>query len=83
MERRNVWFVNKTSLGLNLGIKHVGFTDKTTWLLGKLQYTSNVESTEIKHCVKLFFGVKVIAMNSHRLPKKSRRMRPVMRHTMH
>nr|YP_010941953.1 ribosomal protein L23 [Persicaria hastatosagittata]YP_010941973.1 ribosomal protein L23 [Persicaria hastatosagittata]WLS52155.1 ribosomal protein L23 [Persicaria hastatosagittata]WLS52175.1 ribosomal protein L23 [Persicaria hastatosagittata] len=41
--------------------------------LGK-KYTSNVESgstrTEIKHWVELFFGVKVIAMNSHRLPGK-------------
>nr|YP_010549633.1 ribosomal protein L23 [Dracocephalum heterophyllum]YP_010549655.1 ribosomal protein L23 [Dracocephalum heterophyllum]QWC54989.1 ribosomal protein L23 [Dracocephalum heterophyllum]QWC55011.1 ribosomal protein L23 [Dracocephalum heterophyllum]UYL26500.1 ribosomal protein L23 [Dracocephalum heterophyllum]UYL26501.1 ribosomal protein L23 [Dracocephalum heterophyllum] len=38
-------------------------------LLGKNKYTSNVESgstrTELKHWVKLFFGVKVIAMNSH------------------
>nr|YP_010286458.1 ribosomal protein L23 [Dracocephalum psammophilum]UKS09566.1 ribosomal protein L23 [Dracocephalum psammophilum] len=38
-------------------------------LLGKNKYTSNVESgstrTELKHWVELFFGVKVIAMNSH------------------
>ncbi|KAK8287764.1 hypothetical protein V6Z11_D07G079400, partial [Gossypium hirsutum] len=50
-------------------------------------YTSNVESgstrTEIKYWVEFFFGVKVIAMNSHRLPGKGRRMRPIMRHTMH
>ncbi|KAG5617549.1 hypothetical protein H5410_017373, partial [Solanum commersonii] len=39
--------------------------------------------TEIKHWVELFFGVKVIAMNSHRLPGKSRRMGPIMGHTMH
>ncbi|KAL3806235.1 hypothetical protein ACJIZ3_000645 [Penstemon smallii] len=55
-------------------------------LLGKNQYTSNVESgstrTELKHWVELFFGVKVIAMNSHRLPGKGRRMGPIMGHTM-
>ncbi|KAK5845767.1 hypothetical protein PVK06_001986 [Gossypium arboreum] len=53
----------------------------------KSQYTSNVKSgstrTEIKHWVELFFGVKVIAMNSHRLPGKGRRMGPIMGHTMH
>nr|QIQ22847.1 ribosomal protein L23 [Cistanche sinensis]QIQ22876.1 ribosomal protein L23 [Cistanche sinensis] len=54
------------------------FTDKSIRLLGKNQYISNVESgstrTELKHWVELFFGVKVIAMNSHRLPGKGRRM---------
>ncbi|KAG5606025.1 hypothetical protein H5410_027517 [Solanum commersonii] len=69
------------------GIKYAVFTDKSIRLLGKNQYTSNVESgstrTEIKHWVELFFGVKVIAMNSHRLPGKSRRMGPIMGHTMH
>nr|UUF92594.1 ribosomal protein L23 [Allium fasciculatum]UUF92595.1 ribosomal protein L23 [Allium fasciculatum] len=56
-------------------------------VLGNNQYTSNVESgstrTEIKHWVELFFGVKVIAMNSHRLPGKGRRIGPIMGHTMH
>nr|ATO89194.1 ribosomal protein L23 [Faidherbia albida]ATO89214.1 ribosomal protein L23 [Faidherbia albida]QGA86204.1 ribosomal protein L23 [Faidherbia albida] len=71
------------------GIKYAIFTDKSIRLLGKNQYTSNVESgstrTEIKHWVELFFGVKVIAMNSHRLPVKGRRMGmgPIMGHTMH
>ncbi|RZC88937.1 hypothetical protein C5167_030628 [Papaver somniferum] len=68
------------------GIKYAVFTDKSIRLLGNNQYTSNVESgstrTEIKHWVELFFGVKVIAMNSHRLPGKGRRMGP-MGHTMH
>ena len=49
--------------------------------------SNNVESgstrTERKHWVELFFGVKVIAMNSHRLPGKGRRMGPLMGHTMH
>ncbi|XLS47693.1 hypothetical protein HN51_022051 [Arachis hypogaea] len=47
------------------------YTNKGIRLLVKNQYTSNVESgstrTEIKHWVELFFGVKVIAINSHRL----------------
>ena len=51
------------------GIKYAVFTDKSIRLLGKNQYTFNVESgstrTEIKHWVELFFDVKVIAMNSH------------------
>ncbi|KAI3861724.1 hypothetical protein MKW92_024425 [Papaver armeniacum] len=68
------------------GIKYAVFTDKSIRLLGYNQYTSNVESgstrTEIKHWVELFFGVKVIVMNSHRLSGKGRRMGP-MGHTMH
>lgn len=48
------------------GIKYAVFTDKSIRLLGKNQYTSNVESgstrTEIKHWVELFFGVKVIGI---------------------
>ena len=69
------------------GIKYIVVTDKSIGLLVKNQYTSNVESgstrTEIKHWVELFFGVKVIAMNSHRLPGKGRRMGPTMGHTTH
>nr|YP_009684822.1 ribosomal protein L23 [Allium praemixtum]QDS78711.1 ribosomal protein L23 [Allium praemixtum] len=70
------------------GIKYAVFTEKSIRLLGNNQYTSNVESgstrTEIKHWVELFFGVKVIvAMNSHRLPGKGRRIGPIMGHTMH
>ena len=68
------------------GIKYAVLTDKSIRLLVKNRYTFNVESgstrTEIKHWVELFFGVKVIAMNSHRLPGKGRRMRPIMGHTM-
>nr|YP_010374865.1 ribosomal protein L23 [Pontederia australasica]YP_010374885.1 ribosomal protein L23 [Pontederia australasica]YP_010374951.1 ribosomal protein L23 [Pontederia elata]YP_010374971.1 ribosomal protein L23 [Pontederia elata]YP_010375037.1 ribosomal protein L23 [Pontederia hastata]YP_010375057.1 ribosomal protein L23 [Pontederia hastata]YP_010375123.1 ribosomal protein L23 [Pontederia korsakowii]YP_010375143.1 ribosomal protein L23 [Pontederia korsakowii]YP_010375295.1 ribosomal protein L23 [P len=69
------------------GIKYAVFTEKSIRLLENNQYTSNVESgstrTEIKHWVERFFGVKVIAMNSHRLPGKGRRMGPIMGHTMH
>jgi len=39
--------------------------------------------TKIMHRVELFSNVKVIAMNRHRLPEKGRRMRPIIRHTMH
>nr|YP_009269932.1 ribosomal protein L23 [Neottia acuminata]ANT72839.1 ribosomal protein L23 [Neottia acuminata] len=66
------------------GIKYAVFTEKSLRLLGNNQYTSNVESgstrTEIKHWVELFFGVKVIAMNSNRLPRKGR---TIMGHTLH
>uniref|UniRef100_UPI0030FEB8A3 ribosomal protein L23 n=1 Tax=Dactylicapnos lichiangensis TaxID=54434 RepID=UPI0030FEB8A3 len=70
------------------GIKYAVLTEKSYQLLvGKNQYTSNVESgstrTEIKHWVELFFGVKVVAMTSHRLPGKGRRMGPMMGQTMH
>ncbi|KAH1039058.1 hypothetical protein J1N35_040801, partial [Gossypium stocksii] len=69
------------------GMKYVVVTDKSIRLLVKNQYTSNVESgstrIEIKNWVELFFGVKVIAMNSHRFPGKGRRMGPIMGHTMH
>jgi len=68
------------------GIKNAVFTNKGISLFGKNQYTLKVESgstrTEIKNWVELFFGVKVIAMNSHRLQIKGRRMRPIMGHTM-
>ncbi|KAL9152294.1 hypothetical protein ABFS82_11G112700 [Erythranthe guttata] len=66
------------------GIKYAVFTDKSILLLGK---NRNVESgltrTKLKHWVEFFFGVKVISMNSHRLPRKGRRMGPIMGHTMH
>jgi ribosomal protein L23 len=69
------------------GIKDILFTNKSIRLLVKNQYIYNVElgstRTKIKHWFELFFGVKVIAMNSHRLPKKGRRMGPIMGHTMH
>ncbi|KAM0062141.1 putative ribosomal protein L25/L23 [Helianthus debilis subsp. tardiflorus] len=56
-------------------------------VIGENQYTSNAESgstrTEIKHWLELYFGVKVIAMNSHRLREKDRRMGPIMGQTMH
>ncbi|KAI4983302.1 hypothetical protein ZWY2020_023794 [Hordeum vulgare] len=35
------------------------------------------------HWVELFFGVKVIAVNSHRLPEKGRKIGPILGHTTH
>nr|YP_009352011.1 ribosomal protein L23 [Schoepfia jasminodora]AQW41729.1 ribosomal protein L23 [Schoepfia jasminodora] len=68
-------------------IKYAIVTDKSIRLLDINQYTSNVDSgstrTEIKHWIKLFFGIKVKAINSHRLPGRGRRMGPLMGHTMH
>jgi large subunit ribosomal protein L23 len=66
------------------GIKYAVFTER---LLGKNQYAFNVESgftkTEIKDWVELLFGVKVVAVNSHRLPRKGKRRKPILGHTMH
>nr|YP_010291322.1 ribosomal protein L23 [Juncus himalensis]YP_010291335.1 ribosomal protein L23 [Juncus himalensis]ULQ66985.1 ribosomal protein L23 [Juncus himalensis]ULQ66998.1 ribosomal protein L23 [Juncus himalensis] len=53
------------------GIQYAIVTGKGLRLLGKNQYTSNIQSVstkpEIQYWVELFFGVKVLAMNSHRL----------------
>nr|UEV87154.1 ribosomal protein L23 [Cinnamomum burmanni] len=51
-------------------------------LVGK-KVESGSTRTEIKHWVELFFGVKVIAINSHQRPGKGRRTGPIMGHTMH
>ncbi|KAM0028671.1 50S ribosomal protein L23 [Helianthus debilis subsp. tardiflorus] len=63
-------------------IRYAVFTDKSIRLLGKNQYTSNIESgstrTKIKHWVEFFFGVRVIVMNSHRLRGKARRLGCIM-----
>nr|YP_009409934.1 ribosomal protein L23 [Cressa cretica]ASJ65053.1 ribosomal protein L23 [Cressa cretica] len=69
------------------GIKYAVFTDKSFRLLGKNQYTFHVESgstkTEIKPWIEGFFGVKVKAMNSHRLTAKSRRIGSIVGHPIH
>ncbi|KAG7974889.1 hypothetical protein I3843_06G070700 [Carya illinoinensis] len=71
--KRLSWAINYDTRG-EKGTIYAVFTDKSIQLLGKNQYTSNVElgSTriEIKH-----FG--------HQLPGKGRRMRPIMGLTMH
>nr|YP_010132591.1 ribosomal protein L23 [Vicia cracca]QQD90320.1 ribosomal protein L23 [Vicia cracca] len=73
------------------GIKNPVFTKKGNSVLAKKKYTIKytIEAelgstkTEIKNRVELIYRVKVIAINSHRLQKKGRRMRPFMGHTMH
>jgi hypothetical protein len=51
------------------GIKYAVISDKSIQSLGKNQYTFNGElgstTTKIKHWVKLFSSVKIIAMNTH------------------
>jgi large subunit ribosomal protein L23 len=51
---------------------------KTIRLLEKNQYTFDVDlkatKTEVKRWVEGFFGVKVTGMNSHRPPRKLKRM---------
>lgn len=69
------------------GIKNPVFTKKGNSVLAKNKYTIEAKlgstKTEIKNMVELVYRVKVIAINSHRLQKKGRRMRPFMGHTMH
>nr|YP_009141457.1 ribosomal protein L23 [Lathyrus tingitanus]AIL55983.1 ribosomal protein L23 [Lathyrus tingitanus] len=69
------------------GIKYAVCNFKKKTIQEKHKNTLRSESgstrTEIKHWVELFFGVRVIAINSHGLPRKGKRMRPIMGHTMH
>nr|AND48450.1 ribosomal protein L23 [Flatbergium sericeum] len=61
-------------------MKYPVLTEKTIRLLEKNQYTFDVDlkstKTEIKKWIESFFGVEVIGMNSHRPPKKKRRIGP-------
>nr|YP_009032866.1 ribosomal protein L23 [Osmundastrum cinnamomeum]AHA59599.1 ribosomal protein L23 [Osmundastrum cinnamomeum] len=60
-------------------LKYQVLTEKTIHLLQRNQYTFDVDSrstkTEIKDWIEQFFGVRVRAMNSHRLPKRKRKNR--------
>ena len=53
-------------------------TEKTIRLLEKNQYSFDVDSrlnkTEMKKRIELFFNVKVIGINSHRLPAKGKKI---------
>jgi large subunit ribosomal protein L23 len=53
-------------------------TEKTIRLLEKNQYSFDVNvksnKTEIKRWIELFFNVKVSGINSHRLPKKKKKI---------
>ncbi|CAK9188886.1 unnamed protein product [Sphagnum troendelagicum] len=67
-------------------MKYPVLTEKTIRLLEKNQYTFDVDQkstkTEIKKWIEGFFGVKVIRMNSHRPPKKKRRIGPIIGHSV-
>nr|YP_010881302.1 ribosomal protein L23 [Fossombronia foveolata]WIA67255.1 ribosomal protein L23 [Fossombronia foveolata] len=55
-------------------VRYPILTEKTIRLLEKNQYSFDVNvgsnKTEIKKWIELFFGVEIIAINSHRLPGK-------------
>nr|YP_009117945.1 ribosomal protein L23 [Pinus strobus]ACP51739.1 ribosomal protein L23 [Pinus ayacahuite]ACP52101.1 ribosomal protein L23 [Pinus flexilis]ACP52165.1 ribosomal protein L23 [Pinus lambertiana]AET44554.1 ribosomal protein L23 [Pinus chiapensis]AET45625.1 ribosomal protein L23 [Pinus strobiformis] len=55
-------------------VKYPVLTEKSIRLLERNQYTFNVDlqsnKTNIKNWIENFFDVKVIAMNSYRLPEK-------------
>nr|YP_009668601.1 ribosomal protein L23 [Haplomitrium blumei]QCW59376.1 ribosomal protein L23 [Haplomitrium blumei] len=59
-------------------VKYPVLTGKTIRLLEKNQYSFDVDlgsdKTEVKTWIELFFGVKVIAINSHQLPRRSKRI---------
>lgn len=61
-------------------------TEKTIRLLEKNQYNFDVDirsnKTEIKNWIELFFGVKVTGINSHRLPKKKKRIGTINGYTI-
>jgi large subunit ribosomal protein L23 len=61
-------------------------TEKTIRLLEKNQYSFdvNVQSnkTEIKKWIELFFNVKVLGVNSHRLPRKARKIGAITGYTI-
>nr|YP_010715509.1 ribosomal protein L23 [Todea barbara]WDE24630.1 ribosomal protein L23 [Todea barbara] len=67
-------------------LKYQVLTEKTIHLLQRNQYTFDVDSkstkTEIKDWIERFFGVRVRAMNSHRLPRKKRESR-MMEYPVH
>nr|WGO61205.1 ribosomal protein L23 [Aneura pinguis]WGO61291.1 ribosomal protein L23 [Aneura pinguis]WGO61377.1 ribosomal protein L23 [Aneura pinguis] len=53
-------------------------TEKTIRLLEKNQYSFDVDlgtdKKEVKKWLENFFGVEIIGINSHRLPRKERRV---------
>nr|QWW92904.1 ribosomal protein L23 [Herbertus javanicus] len=61
-------------------------TEKTIRLLEKNQYSFNVNvqsnKMEIKRWIELFFDVKVIGINSHRLPRKKKKIGTITGYTV-
>ncbi|KAG6540309.1 hypothetical protein Mapa_018211 [Marchantia paleacea] len=66
-------------------VKYPVLTEKTIRLLEKNQYSFDVNidsnKTQIKKWIELFFNVKVISVNSHRLPKKKKKIGILLRFT--
>nr|YP_010881473.1 ribosomal protein L23 [Pellia epiphylla]WIA67426.1 ribosomal protein L23 [Pellia epiphylla var. borealis]WIA67511.1 ribosomal protein L23 [Pellia epiphylla var. borealis]WIA67949.1 ribosomal protein L23 [Pellia epiphylla]WIA68034.1 ribosomal protein L23 [Pellia epiphylla]WIA68120.1 ribosomal protein L23 [Pellia epiphylla] len=60
-------------------------TEKTIRLLERNQYSFDVDvrsdKKEVKEWIELFFDVKVIAVNSHRLPGKKRKIGAIAGYT--
>nr|QWW93147.1 ribosomal protein L23 [Fossombronia mylioides] len=67
-------------------VKYPVLTEKTIRLLEKNQYSFDVNidtnKTEIKKWIELFFKVKVININSHRLPKKKKKIGTITGYTV-
>ena len=67
-------------------IRYPLLTEKTISLLEKNQYSFDVDiksnKTEIKKWIELFFNVKVRNINSHRLPKKKKRVGTIIGYTV-
>nr|QWW93231.1 ribosomal protein L23 [Lunularia cruciata] len=67
-------------------VKYPVLTEKTIRLLEKNQYSFDVNinsnKTEIKKWIELFFNVKVISVNSHRLPKKKKKIGTITGYTV-
>lgn len=59
-------------------IKYPIITDKATKLLELNQYTFatslSANKTQIKSAIEQLFNVKVVSVNTHRLPQKQRRI---------
>nr|YP_009667939.1 ribosomal protein L23 [Radula japonica]QCW58714.1 ribosomal protein L23 [Radula japonica] len=62
-------------------IKCPVLTEKTIGLLEKNRYIFDVNinstKTEIKKWIEFFFNVKIITINSHRLPKKKKKFNTI------
>nr|BDZ75804.1 ribosomal protein L23 [Fissidens protonematicola] len=63
-------------------VKYPVLTEKTIRLLEKNQYTFDVNQkstkTQIKKWIENFFNVKVKTINSHILPKKKKKIGPII-----
>ena len=59
-------------------VKHPVFTEKSVRLIADNQYTFDVDvklsKTEIKKVIKTIFGADVLSVNTHRPPRKKRRL---------